>query len=482
MTVRDILYKGNPLPQKKKIMLEPWQILKTIAVLALATICSLVLDLLFGVGNESIIMIFLLGVLFSAVLTASSIYGIIASIQGLMLFNYFFTEPRFTFLIYSSSDIILLAFFMVTAIVSGFVTSRLQTQIRLTAENEKTARILYQIALGFLLVNGEENIVTLAVSYVKNNTGYDCEVCLDYVDSIRSTPDPDKKNIDYPIKSSEGQLGILRVFMPRKGVCSKDKMIIMAIATQLGIAIHRERLRAEQESIRLAMEREQQRNTLLRSIAHDLRSPLTALYGTSTLLADGYASLSESERHKLAANTSEETLWLINIVENILNMTRISEGQLVLNKGKEASDDLITNAVSHMKRFLKSRKFTMSLPDKVVLVPADGKLIVQVIVNLLENAIRHTPEDASISLAAYVKDGFLEIAVADTGKGIIEEMQSHIFDRFVMLDSGVTDSKQGLGLGLAICKAIIQAHGGEIWIENNKPHGARFVFTLPLEV
>jgi len=259
-------------------------------------------------------------------------------------------------------------------------------------------------------------------------------------------------------------------------------MILTAISTQLGVAVYRERLRSEQEEIRLAMEREQQRSMLLRSVAHDLRSPLTALYGTGSVLADDYAMLTDAKRQALAANMSEEILWLAGLVENILNMTRISEGQLVLTRGKEAIDDLFTNAISHVGRLLKGRDFKMSLPDEVVLVPVDGRLIVQVIVNLLENAVKHTPPDAAIRLAAAVKNDVVEISVSDTGAGIEPEKKDRIFDRFVMLDDGVIDGKQGLGLGLAICKAIVDAHNGVIWVEDNEPHGAKFVFSLPREV
>ena len=478
MTVRDILRAGAPPAGKKKSITELENIGKTACVLAAATGCSLLLDLAFGVGNESIIMVFLLGVLFSVILTASSAYGIAVSILSLILFDYFFAEPRFTFHITLSRDLTLLAFFMVTAVVSGIVTSRLQTQIQLTASNEKTARTLYQIALGFLPVNGEDRLVDLAKTYGKDNTGCDCQVFLGV-----EPPNPGSPLFtDYPVNTPEGKIGVLRAFPASGGDGYGDDMILTAIASQLGVAVYRERLRSKQEDIRLAMEREQQRSMLLRSVAHDLRSPLTALYGTGSLLADDYALLDDAKRRALAANMSEEILWLTGLVENILNMTRIGEGQLVLSRDREAVDDLFTNAVSHVRRLLKGRDFKMSLPDEVVLVPADGKLIVQVIVNLLENAVKHTPPDAAICLAAAVKDGAVEISVSDTGDGIAPEMKARIFDRFVMLDNGVIDGKQGLGLGLAICKAIVDAHGGSIRVEDNEPHGARFVFSLPLEV
>jgi len=208
MTVRDILRAGSPPAGKKKAAVELVNIGKTAGVLAAATGCSLLLDTAFGVGNESIIMVFLLGVLFTVVLTSSSLHGIVVSVLSLILFDYFFAEPRFTFHITLSRDLTLLAFFMVTAVVSGVVTSRLQTQIQLTAANEKTARTLYQIALGFLPVNGEDRLSALAKTFGKDNTGCDCQVFLGV-----EPPNPDSPLFtDYPVDTPEGKIGVLRAF------------------------------------------------------------------------------------------------------------------------------------------------------------------------------------------------------------------------------------------------------------------------------
>jgi two-component system sensor histidine kinase KdpD len=250
---------------------------------------------------------------------------------------------------------------------------------------------------------------------------------------------------------------------------------------QLGIALDRENLYNEQENIKLAMERELLRATLLRSVAHDLRSPLTALLGAGNLLADNYETLSEKERKKLAMDLSEEILWLTNLVENILNMTRINESGLVVRKEGEIIDDVVSEAVAHIERHLKERKFSVNLPESVVMVPMDGKLIVQVLINLLENAIRHTPEDSEIMLEVMEGRKIIKVVVSDTGDGIDSNIKDRLFDKYVTLDQGVTDGKRGIGLGLSICKAIIEAHGGTIYAESNWPKGTRVIFTLPLE-
>ena len=456
-------------------------ILKTISLLILATGGSLLIDLL-GVGNESIIMVFLLGVLFTTVATKSYVWGIIFSFAGLMLFNYLFTEPRHTLLIYSSRDIILLVFFLVTAIVSGIVTTRLQKEILLAAKNESTAKVLYKIASGFLSVSGQKNIVIRGISYIREYAGCECLVKLKNNEVYQSAElPPGGAHQEFGIQSAAGSLGVLQAFTDVNDVDNQAKLTIQAVATQMGIALDREQLYNQQESIRIAMERERLRATLLRSVAHDLRSPLTALSGAGNLLADDYDRLNDEERKKLAVDISEEITWLSDLVENILNMTRINESHLVIRKEHEVIDDVVSEAVSHMERFLKDRNFTVNLPPEVVLVPMDGRLIVRVLINLLENAIRHTTRDASIVLDVSVCGDLLEVSLSDTGHGIDESVKNSLFDKFITFEKAVTDGKRGIGLGLAICKAIVEAHGGRIRAETNQPVGARFIFTLPLE-
>lgn len=438
---------------------------KTMAVITLAAGCALLIHS-FGVDNESVIMVFLLSVLFTAVLTSSRGWAIGAALLSTMLFNFLFTEPRYTFLIYSTNDLMLLAFFSVTGVVAGTVTSQLQQEMELAGQNERTARTMYQIASGFLSASGRENVIQKAEALVREYAGLDCTVHLG------------GDGEGYDIKSASGMLGKLVLLNGEPG--EQQLLIVQAVCTQLGIALERENLVADREEIRLAMEREQQRGMLLRSVAHDLRSPLTALSGAGTLLADDYDALTDSERRKLASDVSEEIIWLTDLVENILNMTRISEQKMVLHKQDEVIDDVIGEAVKHTERLLHDRSFQVKLPDEVVTVPMDGKLIAQVIINLLENAARHTPPDSEITLSVEVGDR-LSVSVADTGNGVPAAIRGHLFERFITQDGGIVDGRRGLGLGLAICKAIVEAHGGEIHVEDNIPKGSIFTFTLPME-
>ena len=440
---------------------------KMTIVQALAVGCSLLISSL-GVGNESVIMVFLLSVLFTAVLTSNRGWAIAGALLSAMLFNFLFTEPRYTFFVYRTNDLMLLAFFLVTGIVSGTVASRLQYEMEAAGRNARAASTLYRISSGFLSAGGRENVLRKAESLVREYAGLKCSIHLG----------TDVTGAGYAIESSSGILGKLMIEGGEPS--GQQLLIVQAVCTQLGIALERENLVADREEIRLSMEREQQRSMLLRSVAHDLRSPLTALSGAGNLLADNYDQLTDSERRKLASDVSEEIMWLTDLVENILSMTRISEKKIVLHKQDEVIDDVVGEAIKHTERLLRDRSVQVKLPDEVVTVPMDGKLIAQVIINLLENAARHTPPESSITLSVSVGVQ-LRISVADTGNGVPPAIRSRLFERFVTQDEGIIDGRRGLGLGLAICKTIVNAHGGEIHVEDNVPRGAVFTFTLPME-
>jgi K+-sensing histidine kinase KdpD len=226
-------------------------------------------------------------------------------------------------------------------------------------------------------------------------------------------------------------------------------------------------------------EKEQQRSTVLRSVAHDLRSPLTALSGEGELLSENYDKLSDDQRRSLIEDMTQEITWLTNLVENILGMTRISENGLTINKQDEVVDDVIEQAVRHIRRLLGKRKLEVKLPQTVITAEMDGRLIVQVLVNLLENAVKHSPDGSVITVGCLAEDDDVKFYVADCGDGIDPSVRNRLFEQYVTLDRGITDSSHGIGLGLSICKAIIDAHGGNIYASDNHPCGAVFTFTIP---
>ena len=454
----------------------------SLGVLAVSTALSLGASEL-GIGKESIIMIFLLGVLVTIDITHGYIYGMISSFFSILIFNFLFTEPIYSFVINSPGDVILLAFFEETAIVAGSITSRLDHQIELSQENEHTSQMLARISAGFMNLTGNDEIAVHATKLLQEDLGVESRVVLlgHGAPDLGMSPSEGFIIKDFPLKNNEGPLGILRIQFPVGGLKKPDELILRTVINQLEMALERESIYQERETIRIAMEREQLRSTLLRSVAHDLRSPLTVLSGASNLLADDFDRLTIEERKKLAGDISEEMIWLSDFVENILSMTRINEDKLVVKKEEEVVDDIVGEAVTHMKRLVRERDFQVVLPEEVVTVPMDAPLIVQVLVNLLDNAVKHTRPEETIRMTVEKNGKNVRFLVADEGSGIDDAVRDRLFEGFVASNQGVSDGRRGIGLGLAICKTIIKAHGGKIWAEPNQPKGSRFLFTLPQE-
>ena len=177
----------------------------------------------------------------------------------------------------------------------------------------------------------------------------------------------------------------------------------------------------------------------------------------------------------------DDSLWLINLVENLLSVTRIEDGTMKLRLSAELLDDVVSEALRHVNRKSVEHKITVRQKEEFMLVRADAQLVVQVIINIVNNAVKYTPAGSEIVITTDKQDGMAVVEIADNGPGIPDEEKTNIFDMFYTLNKGVVDSRRSLGLGLALCKSIISAHGGEIMVMDNQPAGSIFRFTLPIE-
>jgi two-component system sensor histidine kinase KdpD len=289
----------------------------------------------------------------------------------------------------------------------------------------------------------------------------------------------DKERSKYfPIKSSHKMLGVLEVDCIKGDISKEEQLCIDTLFSQLTIAAEREMLSASEEINRLNIEKEKLRNNLLRSISHDLRTPLTGISGGANFLAESLATLDTETIKSLLNDISCDASWLSNLVDNLLNMTRIQDGKLLIKLKNEVVDDILAEAVARIIKRGGKHIIKTSKPKEIMLVPMDGQLIIQVLVNLLDNSIKHTKDNSEIQLSSYSRQGNMVFEVSDNGGGIRAEIMDNLFESFV---SG-GDSQRGMGLGLSICQAIIKAHNGNISAENNDKGGATFRFTLPLEV
>lgn len=259
----------------------------------------------------------------------------------------------------------------------------------------------------------------------------------------------------------------------------EKKKLLHSIIENVSMAMERIEVTVERVRDRENMERERERANLLRAISHDLRTPLSGIMGTSEMLMD--MTDKEDRRQELLQGIYQDADWLKSLVENILSLTRLQDGKIVIHKEMEAIEEVIGCAVAHVERILPDRAIQVEIPEEFRLVPMDAKLIEQVITNLLDNAVKHTrPQEAITVSASYTEDELL-VSVRDEGEGIAEADVSNLFKIFYTSKTRSADVKRGIGLGLTICETVINAHGGTITGRNRTDRkGAEFLFTLPL--
>lgn len=257
--------------------------------------------------------------------------------------------------------------------------------------------------------------------------------------------------------------------------------LIEAVVAQMSLALDREELVKEKEETKLEFEREQLRSNLLRAISHDLRTPLTGIAGSSNLILSSYDEFSREVMIDLVKEINNDSEWLIRLVENLLSMTRIESGKLEIKKNPEIVEEILSESIQHLKSRLNNHKLTVDIPQDVLFVPMDGKLIEQVIINLVDNAVKYTPEGSVVKIKVYGNKNNVYFEISDNGPGINKNDIDHLFEAFYKGNKNNADSRRGVGLGLAICKSIVLAHGGDIKVRNNEAGGAKFIFTLPVE-
>ena len=237
----------------------------------------------------------------------------------------------------------------------------------------------------------------------------------------------------------------------------------------------------EKEEAALLAQNEQLRADMLRSISHDLRTPLTSISGNASTLISGGDTLDESARQQIYTDIYSESMWLIGMVENLLYATRIEDGRMQLNISVEILDDIVQEAVRHTERTHPKRNIIVDMYDEIIPVMADANLIVQVIVNLMDNAVKYSDEDSDVTVSVRRENAYaVVISVSDHGTGISDEEKEKVFDMFYTGGSRSSDSRRSLGLGLALCRSIITSHGGTISVSDNIPNGTVVSFTLPI--
>ena len=249
-------------------------------------------------------------------------------------------------------------------------------------------------------------------------------------------------------------------------------LLTSALTTKLK---HHEAMKAESE-------KESMRANLLRAVSHDLRTPLTTIYGSSTTLLENSGAMTEAQKAQILTGIKEDSEWLIRMVENLLSVTRLDSSQVKIMKTPTILDDLIDSVISKFKKRYPHQTVVLELPDNVVMIPMDAILIEQVIVNILENAVQHASGMTSLTLRVFTLGSSAIFEIADNGCGIDTKRMETLFTGHYASEREIADSqRKNAGIGLSVCATIIKAHGGSIKADNLKTGGTVFRFTLDTE-
>lgn len=254
-------------------------------------------------------------------------------------------------------------------------------------------------------------------------------------------------------------------------------MIIIAILTSaLTTKLKRH------EVIKAESDKERMRANLLRAVSHDLRTPLTTIYASSTTLLESNNTLTDEQRYKITECIKEDSEWLIRIVENLLSITRIDSGKVKITKVSTVLDELIDSVILKFKKRYPNQEVFIEIPDNIIVIPMDAILIEQVIINILENAVQHAVNMTKLSLRVFDIGNKAVFEIRDNGCGIAPENLDKIFTGYYESKDEIADGKKkNAGIGLSVCATIVKAHGGDIKAENSKDGGAIFRFTLDME-
>lgn len=490
-------------------------LLSMIVILFLASAIGYLFRIV-GFPETNIVIVYLLAVLLTASRTRGYIYGILASVIATFSFNYFFTEPHYTFAVDDPSYIITFIIMTITALVTSTLTSHVKQSAIEAHEKEAITKALYMLTNHLTDAVDIHDIAGIATSIISDVM--DCKaacLCFDenglpektfiqqispenqihrdvantedikhQIEGLRTGYCVGTEFFDWPIYGRDNILGIIRIPAERATIMTDAQTrLLRAMIESTALAMDRFRSAEQRLKYREETVQERYRGNLLRAISHDLRTPLSGIMGTSEMLMD--MTKRNDPRYDLAEEIHKDADWLRSLVENILSLTRLHEGRLTLNKQPEAVEEVVGGAVHHTLQHSPEHEIIIDIPDELLLVPMEAKLIEQVLINLLDNAIKNTPSGNEISISV-IKDEKTHCAVftvADRGEGIADVDLPNIFQMFYTSHKKHVDAQQGIGLGLAICEAIVKAHGGNIEAHNRSDgHGAEFIFTLPMEV
>jgi two-component system sensor histidine kinase KdpD len=461
----------------------------------------------------NLVMVYLLGVV-AVSLRLGRGPSILASLLSVAAFDFCSVPPRWTFAVADTQYLLTFLVMLLTGLVISTLTARVQFQAESARRRERRTAALYAISRELAATQNHEQIARIALKHVAEASDVRAVVLLPDRDRklvpTGAQPDglvlsqhdeavakwvlehgqtagrgtatlPGAEGVYLPLTTSRGTVGVLGVVPlgATQAVDLEQLHLLEAFARLVALALQRAELEAEADRIRLDIETERLRSSLLSAVSHDLRTPLSVITGASSTLLDSDQSLDPKVRRELAASILEESERLNRLVANLLDMTRLQAGALEVQKQWQPIEEVIGAALARLSRQLKDHPVTTHIAPDLPFAPLDDLLVQQVLVNLLENAARHTPPGTPVEVSARKEGNAVLIEVADRGPGLPPGDPSRLFEKFYR--AGDSASRMGAGLGLAICRGVVQLHGGKIQAENRPGGGAAFRFSLPLE-
>lgn len=513
---KNTAYRAKKARKKNGIVFSVSDLLKSVAILILSSCIGMLFRQL-GFAEANIITVYVLGVLVTSVVTRHRIYSLISSIVSVLVFNFFFTDPQFTLRAYDQGYPVTFLIMFLAALLTSSLAVKLKEHAKQSAKAAYRTKVLFDTnqllqqakdkneivsatanqlikLLGkdivFYLTEGETlgepHIFTVSGDKTgKEITGTKEEAVAEWVlknnKHAGATTETlsNAKCLYLAVRVNSRVYGVVSIYIGDEPLDAFEKSILLSILGECALSLENEKNAREKEEAAILAKNEQLRANLLRAISHDLRTPLTSISGNASNLISNGNSFDEATKNQLYTDIYDDSMWLINLVENLLSVTRIEEGRLNLHITEDLVDDVITEALHHVNRKSVEHHITVRYKEDYLLAKMDAKLMVQVIINIVDNAIKYTPKGSNILIKTWKQGDKAVISIADDGDGIPDEMKERVFDMFYSGANKIADSRRSLGLGLSLCRSIVNAHGGKITVSDNTPHGTVFTVTLP---
>lgn len=488
-----------------------YNLIVLIMVVVLSTLLSYAFES-FSIRIENIMLIQIIGMMIVMIETRKLIYGMIAAVLSVFSFNFLFIQPKYTFVIDDPNYIIMLLIFFIVAVIVNMLTNRLQTEAIKAKKSEEKMAGLYKNSKTLLNLNTKESIIQEQLHYLydvtkhpvmfyfKNKKAEHYSQPNDFIDikpyehAIHYAIEQDiicgqNENkfselpiVIFPFKKNHNVNGAVIMDVSMDHLNKYERDFIVANMLLILMALDREHIEREKEQSKIDIEREKLKSSLLRSLSHDLRTPLTSLQAGSSFILDSFDALDKDTIRSIIDDIHLETTQLADYVENLLSMTKISSGKLVIKRKNELIMDILNDVYQRVQKRLGTHTLEIQSDQTLEYVYVDALLITQVFVNIIDNAIKHTKEQTKIVLTYHCDDLGVWFDISDDGGGISSAMLEKLFTDFATQMEQRSDVQRGSGLGLSISKSIIEAHGGIITGMNNEHGGATFKFYIPNRV